>query len=371
MSDGYPDPLDLTRVRVLPLRERDSLKSVAEILVDPDSAPGPSDDWVRRAVERCARRILRAKERGASVVLAFGAHLIRNGGVGILERMMQRGWLTHLATNGASTIHDWEFAWLGRSTEPVRKNLAAGTFGAWDETGKYLHLALMAGALSGEGYGQSVGRFILEDGTILPDPDELRQAIRTDPDDGLTAARADLLRTMLRQGLISGKLKVNHAWKQASLLAQAKRLQVPVSVHPGIGYDIISNHPIFSGAVIGRAADTDFRLFARALNGLESGVLLSVGSAVMAPQVVEKGVSCVNNLRLQEGRSVLRDHEIFAVDLQPGGDWDWTRSEPPVTSPAYYLRFCKSFSRLGGKMSYVSCDNIVFMHSLYHRLLAS
>ncbi|MFZ2640901.1 MAG: hypothetical protein WA117_07915, partial [Verrucomicrobiia bacterium] len=139
-------------------------------------------------------------------------------------------------------------------------------------------------------------------------------------------------------------------------------------VHPGIGYDIITNHPMYNGAVVGRAAATDFRLFGRAVDGLDGGAVMSIGSAIMAPQVFEKSLSCVNNLRLQAGRPIVRDHNIHVVDLQDGGNWDWTRGEPPRTSPAYYLRFCKSFSRMGGAMHYVQCDNVAFLHNLHHQL---
>ena len=106
-------------------------------------------------------------------MLIYGAHLLRNGAAPILERMMARGWLTHLATNGAGTIHDWEYAWFGASTESVEMNVATGTFGTWHETATNIHLALMAGALDGLGYGRSLGRFIHEDGATLPTPEEL------------------------------------------------------------------------------------------------------------------------------------------------------------------------------------------------------
>ena len=102
-----------------------------------------------------------------------------------------------------------------------------------------------------------------------------------------------------------------------------------MTVHPGIGYDIISNHPVFNGAAIGRAAEWDFKLFAGSLRSLEGGVVLSIGSAIMGPQVFEKALSCVNNLRLQEGLDVIRGHTFYVVDLQDGGNWDWTRGEPP------------------------------------------
>jgi hypothetical protein len=139
-------------------------------------------------------------------------------------------------------------------------------------------------------------------------------------------------------------------------------------VHPGIGYDIISNHPMFNGAAIGRAAGLDFQKIGASVDRLDGGVVLSVGSAIMAPQVFEKSLSCVNNLRLQGGRDVVRDHTIYVVDVQDGGQWDWTKGEPPKNNPAYYLRFCKSFSRMGGEMRYVQSDNVAFLHNLLHRL---
>jgi hypothetical protein len=282
--------------------------------------------------------------------------------------MMAAGWLTHLATNGAGTIHDWEYAWLGASTESVEQNVATGTFGSWHETATNIHLALLAGALDGLGYGRALGRFILEDGAALPHPDDLAAAIAAEPRHPLAAARAELLRTMEAQGWPAGRIAVDHRWKHASILAQASRHGVPMTVHPGVGYDIISNHPVFNGAAIGRAAEWDFKLFAGSLRDLEGGVVLSIGSAIMGPQVFEKALSCVNNLRLQDGRAIIRGHSLFVVDLQDGGGWDWTRGEPPKTNPAYYLRFCKSFSRMGGALHYVQCDNLTFLHHVYRRL---
>ena len=101
----------------------------------------------------------------------------------------------------------------------------------------------------------------------------------------------------------AGRINVEHRWKQASILGQAYRHGVPMTVHPGIGYDIIANHPIFNGAAIGRAAEWDFKLFGGSVEQLDGGVVLSVGSAIMGPQVFEKSLSCVNNLRLQSGRA--------------------------------------------------------------------
>lgn len=365
-----PQPLDLSRLKVHALAERKSLTRVEDILIQPDQTPAPCDERTGAIISDCAKKIANARSRGAGVMLIYGAHLLRNGAALILERMMARGWLTHLATNGAGSIHDWEYAFLGRSTESVEENVATGTFGAWEETGRSLHLALLSGCLRGEGYGRAVGRMIVEDGVTLPTPEELSRTIQSDPSHPLTSARAELLRAMRTHLLSAGRIEILHRWKHASIFAQAFRHGIPLTVHPGIGYDIISNHPMFNGAAIGRAADLDFRQFAGAVEGLDDGIVLSVGSAIMGPQVFEKSVSCVNNLRLQEKRPVVRGHNIYVVDLQDAGDWDWTQGEPPKTNPAYYLRFCKSYSRMGGVMQYLCCDNAVFIHHLFRSLCA-
>jgi hypothetical protein len=250
-------------------------------------------------------------------------------------------------------------------------NVGSGTFGTWHETATNIHLALLSGALDGLGYGRALGRLIHEDGTTLPSVETLTAAIASDPTHPLTSPRADLLRTMLEQAWPAGRIPVEHRWKRASILAQAYQLGVPVTVHPGIGYDIIANHSVFSGAAIGRAAEWDFKLFGGSVDGLDDGVVLSVGSAIMGPQVFEKSLSCVNNLRLQNGRPIVRGHTIYVVDLQDGGGWDWSQGEPPKTNPAYYLRFCKSYSRMGGAMHYLQCDNLQFVQHLYHRLKGS
>ncbi len=361
-------PLDLRRIKVYPLAERKSLARVEDIIIDPSAEALPCPATARPIVADCAGRIRAARKQGAGVMLIYGAHLLRNGAALILDRMMASGWITHLATNGAGTIHDWEYAFLGRSTESVEANVATGTFGTWDETGRFIHLSLLSGAIDGLGYGSSLGRFIWNEKLELPSAEKLEAQIRNEPRHPLTPARADLLQAIVRHHLKTGTVELAHKWKQFSILAQAHRRGIPLTVHPGIGYDIISNHPMFNGAAIGRAAGNDFASFAGAVEMLDDGVVLSIGSAIMGPQVFEKSLSCVNNLRRQENRPIVHGHSIYVVDLQDGGNWDWANGEPPKTNPAYYLRFCKSFSRMGGRMQYACCDNAAFIHHIYHAL---
>ena len=369
MKNSHP-PLDLKRVKVLPLAKRRSLSTLAEILIDPDQPPPPCPRAMLATIKDCAARIRSARERDAAVTLMFGAHLVKNGLHAVVNRLVEKGFVTHLATNGAGVIHDWELSFLGKTAESVRENVATGTFGAWEETGFNIHLALLAGAPLGQGFGQSVGRLIEEDGITLPSPMMLEKELRDALTHPLAPARAELLRAMVANKLAGGRVHVKHPHKKTSLLANAFRQGVPFTVHPGIGYDIIAVHPMFRGAAIGRAADIDFRQFGSSVERLDGGVVLSVGSAIMAPQVFEKSLSCVNNLRLQANRAIVQDHSIYVVDLQDGGNWDWTQGEPPKDNAAYYLRFCKSFSRMGGEMKYVQCDNGVFLQNLLARLLA-
>jgi hypothetical protein len=365
---NLPEPIDLAKVKVYPLAERKSLSSIDKLLVDPNQPAQPCSREISETVANCADKIVGARKRDASVILMYGAHLIKNGVMPIVISLLEGGWITHLATNGAGTIHDWELAFLGRTEESVRQNVATGTFGTWDETGRFIHLALLGGGLKAEGYGRSLGRFIVENGVTLPNVESLEKSLRDEPAHPFAPARAELLQTMLVHKIPPGRTEVKHPWPETCLLAQAFRNNTPLTVHPGIGYDIISNHPMFNGAAIGRAADVDFRLFGRAMEGLDGGVVLSVGSAIMAPQVFEKSISCVNNLRLQSGRGIVRDHTIYVVDIQDGGNWDWSKGEPPKDNPAYYLRFCKSFARMGGEMRYVQCDNVAFLQNLLHAL---
>jgi len=355
-----PKPLDISKLKVRPLAERDSLATIDEVLIDPATTPPHCTPAQRDQIAQCAAALRTAREKNAGIMLIYGAHLIKNGAHKILDRLMAGDWLTHLATNGAGVIHDWEWAHHGRSTESVRANVATGTFGTWDETGHNIHLAVLAGATRGEGFGKSIGRFIEEDGVTLPDP----AALENNP----TPANAELLAAMRGHHLASGRHEIAHPWKNSSVLASTFRHGVPITVHPGIGYDIISNHPMFNGAALGRAADLDFRLFGGSVETLDHGVVLSIGSAIMGPQVFEKSISCVNNLRLQENRKVVNGHSIYVVDIQDGGDWDWSQGEPPTDNPAYYLRFCKSYARMGGTMHYAQCDNTTFLHHLLNEL---
>ena len=280
-----------------------------------------------------------------------------------LISLLEQGWLTHLATNGAGIIHDWEFAYQGMSGEDVRRYTAEGQFGIWEQTGLYLNLAFLVGAYEGLGYGASIGAMVQHDGLGIPAENELLSAMQvaqTPAADSASlekaAAAADLLAIIRKLHLPEGLLRIEHPHKAIGLQAAALRKGIPLTGHPMFGHDIIYTHPANRGAAIGRVAERDFLSFVDSVSQLQGGVYLSVGSAVMSPMIFEKSLSMARNVAHQSGTKI-DDFSIHVVDLA-ASTWDWqSAGEPPMDNPAYYLRFCKTFSRMGGRMSYTSADN--------------
>jgi len=349
--------IDPRKLKVWPLIDRKSLFPWKEMAQDPEAPPLSIDRRSRHQVEEMASRIRAARQRQASVILAYGAHLVKNGCGPLVNWLVQNKWVSHVATQGAGVVHDWEYAYQGISSESVRENASAGKFGSWDDTGKAINLAVLTGCVDGLGFGEAIGRFIQEDGLTLPSPESLVRDLESEPRHRLSGAKADLLNVLDSFGLKPGRWQVKHPLKAISIPACCYRNAVPMTVHPGIGYDIFVNHPLFSGAAIGRAADTDVRILTNSCCNLTGGVYLSIGSAIMSPQVFEKAFSAANNLRLQQDLSLIQDHYIAIVDIQDGGGWNWSQGEPPKDHPAYYLRFCKSMHRMGGTVDYLCCDN--------------
>lgn len=364
--------LDRTQLRMLPLSARHHKLDMAAIAVHPGDTYEPLPPGEANRVRRCAERMVTARGTGSPRMLTYGAHFIKNGLAPLAIHLVNQGWITHVATNGAGSIHDWEFALIGVSTEDVRANTAAGCFGTWEETGRNISLAIASGGVDDLGYGASVGRFIAEDGVTLPSADEIRGLIEVEASAGTASERlgalADLLYLVTQFDLPEGRNEVVHSHPEYSVQHAAWQAGVPFTVHPGIGYDIIYTHPMSCGGAIGRGAVRDFLTYADGVSKLTGGVHLAVGSAIMAPMIFEKALSMGNNLALAEGRETVRDHYLSVVDIQEGGDWDWTQGEPPMDHPAYYLRFCKTFFRMGGTLDYVCLDNRQFMLALCEEL---
>lgn len=351
------------------LDERYNKVSIENNQLPGSQKPSNLSDYGREIIKNTADRIKLARKKQRSVILTFGAHTIKNGMSPTLISLIKEGWVTHLATNGAGIIHDWELAYQGKTSEDVRENVKNGQFGIWNETGFFINLALVVGAYEGLGYGESIGKMISLEGLQIPEVTFLTNEATTniDKDHEKAAAAIDLLGVIQKFSLPTGFMSIPHAFKYYSVQACAYNLKIPFTGHPMFGHDIIYNHPMNQGAAIGRTALNDFLYFAESVSGLEHGVYMSLGSAVMSPMIFEKALSMAQNLEIQRNCHI-DNHFMLIVDLAKS-DWDWQKKgEPPADDPAYYLRYCKTFSRMGGEMKYLTADNVDFLTELYRNL---
>jgi hypothetical protein len=367
-----PHPkFDRSRLFIKSLKERKNQISFPDKQIPLTFRPDNLKEDDKDLIKKTANKIIKARNENRSVIIAFGAHTIKNGLGSVLTELIRKGWVTHLATNGAGIIHDWEFAYQGKSGENVRDNVKNGEFGIWEETGFFLNLALITGAFEKLGYGESIGKMISQEGLNFPEPTlllkEASEKMENDPE--YASAAIDLYDTIRKYKIRSGFMSIPHPFKKYSVQCSAYDLNIPFTGHPMIGHDIIYTHPVNNGAAIGRTALTDFLYYAKGVSNLENGVYMSVGSAVMSPMVFEKSLSMSQNLEIQSGGHI-NNLFIIIADLAKN-EWDWNKKgEPPSDNPAYYLRYCKTFSRMGGEMHYLQADNRDFLCELYHNLLA-
>ena len=198
-----------------------------------------------------ARTLTHGRQAKRTLIWGLGGHVIKVGLAPVLIDLMERGFITSLATNGSGIIHDFEIALSGGTSEDVERELESGRFGMARETGQMLNQAINRGAESGQGIGESVGRLLAS---------------------------------------------IEPPFGDHSLLLQAFRLRLPVTVHVAFGTDTIHNHPLASGAAVGKGSQIDFQIFTHQVSQLgRGGVYLNIGSAVLLPEVFLKAVSLVRN----------------------------------------------------------------------------
>ncbi len=361
--------LDRKALRIRPLSERRNRVFAATDMVPVDAKPRGLSRAARLLVDETVERVVAAKKNGRPVMLTFGAHTIKNGLGPLLIKLMDDGWVTHLATNGAGVIHDWELAYQGETGEDVKENVDAGRFGIWEETGRYINLAIGVGAYLGMGYGESVGAMIEQECLNLPESGTLRQEITAnlESDPACSAAASDLLTIMTGLNVRPGRHEIPHKFKHLSVQAAAFRLGIPFFGLPMIGHDIIYTHPLNSGAAIGRTGLRDFLAFAEGVNRLDGGAYISIGSAVMSPMIFEKALSMCQNLHIAKGEHI-NDLWTAVIDLAPAGKGWSSGSEPASSDPSYYRRYLKTFNRMGGTTRYARADNRDFLLGLYGKL---
>lgn len=255
-----PDPIDVSHLKTYPLQRRHSKVQVGDVA----KAWKPGGSFKAflgslpailavRSLREIAQAIVRAHRRRRPVIVGMGAHVVKVGLGPIIVDLMERGIVSAVAMNGAVIIHDFELALMGHTSEEVDAEIDSGRFGMAEETGRMLNDAIVQGMKAGQGLGEALGHYILGHKTLFPH-------------------------------------------RATSLLATGVRLGIPVTVHVALGTDIIHMHPSADGAAIGACSLLDFRRLAAVVAGMEGGVYLNLGSAVILPEVFLKTVSLGRNL---------------------------------------------------------------------------
>ena len=276
-------------------------------------------------LEHLASAVMAARRAARPVILLLGAHPIKLGLSRFIIDLIRRGMVTHVATNGAGLIHDFELAAGDGTSEDVAHWIQRGQFGLWHETGR-LNEIIRQAAQRGEGLGEAIGRTIYEEN--LPNRD-------------------------------------------LSIAAAGWRAGVPITAHVTIGADIIHAHNSCDGAALGQTSYTDFLIFARSVHDLEGGVYLNVGSAVTGPEVYLKALSMARNVASQHGREIRHfTTGVFdLVQLPP----NYRDGAPAKDHPLYYYRPWKTILVRtvadGGKSYYVCGDHTQTIPTFWQHLV--
>ncbi|MFH1250927.1 MAG: hypothetical protein V1715_07505 [bacterium] len=238
--------IDLNKIKTYPISERKNKFSTNDMIPLVSGIDLQNDD-----IRQLARLIVEAKEKDAKVMLMIGGAVVKVGCSAILIDLIRRGFIDHIALNGGASIHDFEIAMIGETSEDVQNGLKDGTFGMATETLTYMNAALNTGYEKNEGYGLSVARKVAE---------------------------------------------LDFPHKSLNILYNAMIQNIPGTVHIAIGGDIIHQHPSCDGAALGKTSFIDFQHMIKTVSRLTDGVLLNVGSAVNLPEVFLKAITMVRNM---------------------------------------------------------------------------
>lgn len=311
------EKFDTGRLITKPLNQRVHDTDLLKVMIPVDDSPAALQN---PKIDTIAEAMFQSKQNKAASILMYGGHVIRSGCSPYMIELMKKGLVTHFATNGSGSIHDFEFSLIGQSCESVAKYVSEGQFGLWNETGLINHI-LRDGVKDGLGAGEAIGRYIWEN---------------------------------------------NLPYREHSVLANAYNLGVPCTVHISIGSDIIHEHDNADGAVLGEASYSDFLIYAQSITNLEGGVFLNFGSAVTGPEVYLKALAMARNAAHQDGRKIA--HFTTAVfDIQPIPETGYNVT-PSKSDVRYYFRPWKTILARtvadGGNSYYVQGEHSKTLPSL-------
>jgi hypothetical protein len=314
-----PDSIDFTKTKTYSAADRHNLVTIENLRV-PDA--GKDDLFTSEEFEILVWQIKKAKAAGQKVTCFYGAHVIKCGLSNYLISLAENGLIDHLASNGAGSIHDFELAYLGGTSEHVPPAIEDGSFGMWEETGAWMHEAIKAGAAKGLGYGQSLAAYVGAHPDRFPHRD-------------------------------------------ACVFYRAWEMGVPATYHVTIGTDIIHQHPAADFGAIGQTSGRDFAYFCRSVARLDdAGVHMNVGSAVSGAEVFLKALSIARN----QGH-MLRHITTANFDIIPLGDY---KSDAGKDTWQYYYRPRKNVINrpvsMGGTGLYICGNHEQTIPSLWRSL---
>ena len=311
--------VDFDKIRTFSATGRVNLVTL-ENMGDPERDDVPK--WGDKDFGELVKRIKTARRNGRPVIFSMGAHVIKCGLSRYLIALMREGFITHISSNGAGSIHDFELCYLGGTSEDVPTAIEDGSFGMWEETGRWMNEALIKGAEDNIGYGAGLAKYIEAYPEKFPNKDDC-------------------------------------------VLYQAYKMKIPATYHIALGTDIIHQHPAVDFAAIGKTSGEDFKILCQSVSQLEGGAFLNFGSGVIGPEVFLKALSIARNL----------GYETFDIttanfDLRDLGDF---RASIGQDDPDYYYRPRKNIvnrpTSKGGKGWHFTADHKISIPNLYRQLM--
>ncbi len=320
---GRYEIFDFTKIKRYPVSKRPNKVNIRD-LMNPEEILKKPLSYDTEDLKTLAKSMVDAKKRGLPIIWASGAHIIKNGMGPILIDLAKEGMIDILGVNGAFTIHDFELALLGETSENVPNALQKGEFGFAYETGRYLNRAISVGDELLLGYGETLGRFL------------------------------------------SGELyigeNVEFKYSEYSVIYNFYKLGIPLTVHVAVGDDIHHMHPEFNGRAIGGTSGRDFGIFASYITKLiDGGICILAGSAVIMVEVYLKAFSMAANIGMVPNDIITADFDLRPVNLQDvNNDHTYT----------YYFRDIKSIvtrvpQSFNGKGYYIEGNHLDTVTSLY------
>ena len=239
--------LDFSKIKTISIKQRENKVKLSD-LIKPENSEVLLNS---KEVDELIEKIINAYKNNKQIIVMMGAHVIKVGMSLLIIDLTKKGIIKHIAMNGAGPIHDFELALIGETSEYVGQTIEDGTFGMIEETGSVLNEAIKEGAKSNYGIGYAIGKKIND---------------------------------------------LNLPYKEYSILYNAFKLNIPVTVHVAIGTDIIHQHPSCDGAAVGKTTYQDFKIFTESVSKLEEGIILNIGCAVILPEIFLKALTIARNL---------------------------------------------------------------------------